>query len=70
MSDSFYTNTTTVILHVQDVNDNPPEFTQSEYIISDVVEEENPPQTGRYLVQVKLLFRIYYFMHVRVQKIR
>jgi len=54
VSDSFYTNTTTVILHVQDVNDNPPEFTQSEYIISDVVEEENPPQTGRFLVQVKL----------------
>jgi hypothetical protein len=56
VSDSFYTNTTTVILHVQDVNDNPPEFTKSEYIISDVVEEENPPQTGRFNTLI-----VYYF---------
>ena len=52
VSDSFYTNTTTVVLHVQDVNDNPPEFTMSEYIITDVVEEEMPPPGGRFLVQV------------------
>jgi len=69
VSDSFYTNTTTIILHVQDVNDNPPEFTQSEYIISDVVEEENPPQAGRFLVQVKLYSQyISYHMHVCVKK--
>ncbi|CAG2215276.1 unnamed protein product [Mytilus edulis] len=42
---------TTVILHVQDVNDNAPEFTKSEYVITSVVEEE-PTRGGQFLVQV------------------
>lgn len=54
MSDSFYTNMTTVILHVQDVNDNAPEFTKSEYVITSVVEEETPPRGGQFLVQVNI----------------
>ncbi|XP_071177027.1 neural-cadherin-like isoform X2 [Mytilus edulis] len=52
VSDSFYTNMTTAILHVQDVNDNAPEFTKSEYVITSVVEEETPPRGGQFLVQV------------------
>lgn len=38
--DERYANTTTVIIHVVDVNDNAPKFESSVYNVVDIVEEE------------------------------
>jgi hypothetical protein len=42
-----------VKIRVRDINDNAPEFSQSEYIVTDVVEEHQPPAGGLVLIQVK-----------------
>ncbi|KAK3086114.1 hypothetical protein FSP39_013724 [Pinctada imbricata] len=52
VNDGYHTNSTVVRLTVNDVNDNAPEFTQKEYVITDVVEEHQPPPGGQFLVQV------------------
>ncbi|GFS24762.1 neural-cadherin [Elysia marginata] len=51
-----HSNTTTVIIHVLDENDNPPIFTQPEYVVRGSVEEEdenNTPAQPKYLTTVK-----------------
>ncbi|ESO86530.1 hypothetical protein LOTGIDRAFT_167053 [Lottia gigantea] len=54
VSDGLYTNTTTVIISVEDVNDNRPEFDQETYTIDDVVEEDESisPNQPRLLTKV------------------
>ena len=53
VNDGYHTNTTRVELTVTDINDNQPEFSQSEYVIYDVTEEIEPqPGENRFLLQV------------------
>ena len=54
VSDGIFHNSTSVHIHVLDVNDNKPVFTNSTYRIVDVVEEDPniSPANKRFLIKV------------------
>ncbi|XP_061162553.1 neural-cadherin-like [Saccostrea echinata] len=52
VSDGYHSNYTEVKVRVKDINDNAPEFSQSEYIVTSVVEEQQPPTEGLFLIKV------------------
>lgn len=55
VNDGYHSNYTEVKIRVRDINDNTPEFSQSEYIVTSIVEEYQPPPGGLFLIQVKFL---------------
>ena len=55
--DDKFANTATVVIKVTDVNDNPPRFDPSEYIVEDVVEEDQfvSESNPKFLIRVSLI---------------
>lgn len=53
VNDGYHSNYTEVKIRVKDINDNAPEFSQTEYVVTSVVEEQQPPTGGLILVQVR-----------------
>ena len=55
--DDKFANTATVVIKVTDVNDNPPRFDPSEYVVEDVVEEDQyvSESNPKFLIRVSLI---------------
>ena len=54
--DDKFANTATVVIKVTDVNDNPPRFDPSEYVVEDVVEEDQyvSESNPKFLIRVTI----------------
>ena len=59
--DDKFANTATVVIKVTDVNDNPPRFDPSEYVVEDVVEEDQyvSESNPKFLIRVSLIQATY-----------